>query len=115
MTNSVGPSVFGLCHCLETTRSSSQSSGMDFFFNFSDVRRCTEALRRPPTDRGRVAQLATRVPKREFRQVALRAREQEREAKRLARIASEGWDVYSVASPTNHVLQTGELERRLGA
>ena len=80
-------------------------------FDFSDLRRCVQALRQELT--GSTAEVATCKPDPELRQAALRLRRQERDAKKWARWTSQGWNCTSWQQKQIILLETGELEKRV--
>ena len=77
-------------------------------FDFSDLRRCAQALRQEATLDGGVGQLATHSRNPKLRQTALSARRQEKDAKKWAIWESQGWNCDRWQKQIV-VLETGEL------
>ena len=82
-------------------------------FDFSDLRRCAQALREGSSDDGGVSQSASHTPNPMLRRTAINARRQERDAKRYAMWASEGWTVSSWQRRQIILLETGQLAQRV--
>ena len=82
-------------------------------FDFSDLRRCAEALRHGASDDGGVSQSARHTPNPELRRAAVSARIQEKDAKKYAMWASEGWTCSPWQKKQIMLLDTGELAEQV--
>ena len=77
------------------------------------MRKCAEALRRAASDDGGVSQSARHTPNPELRRAAVSARIQEKDAKKYAMWASEGWTCSSWQKEQIMLLERGELAERV--
>ena len=84
-------------------------------FDFSDMRKLAEALRREQNNAGGISQSARHVPDPELRSAALKARQEEKYAKRIASWADSGWVCNSFQKEQLILLETGELAKRVRA
>ena len=82
-------------------------------FDFSDLRRCVEALRHAASDDDGVSQSARHTPNPELRRAAVSARIQEKDAKKYAKWASEGWTCNPWQEKQIMLLDTGELAEQV--
>ena len=83
-------------------------------FDFSDLRKCAQALRtRNVNDDDGLAQAATNKPNKELRRAALKARREERDAKKWVMWSSQGWNCNSWQTHQMLLLETGELAKRV--
>ena len=82
-------------------------------FDFSDLRRCAQALRQGASDDGGVSQSARHTPNPELRRAAVSARRQEKDAKKYAMWASEGWTCSPWQKKQIILLETGELAEQV--
>ena len=82
-------------------------------FDFSDLRKCAQALRQGGNDHGGISQSARHTPNPELRRVAIRARRQEKDAKKYAMWASQGWNCSSWQKQQIILLETGELAKQV--
>ena len=84
-------------------------------FDFSDLRKCAQALRQGASADGGISQSAGHVPDPELRSAALKARQEEKYAKRIASWADSGWVLNSFQKEQLILLETGELAKRVRA
>ena len=82
-------------------------------FDFSDMRRCAQALRQQATEDGGIAQSAIRKPNPELRQAAKKARKLEKDAKKWAMWMSQGWTCTPWQQEQILLLDTGELTNQV--
>ena len=81
--------------------------------DFSDLRRCAQALRQEASDDGGISQSARHTPNPELRDAALKARRQEKYAKKCPIWASEGWNCTSWEKKQIILLQTVALAKQV--
>ena len=82
-------------------------------FDFSDLRKCAQALRQEESDDGGISQSARHTPNPELRDAALKARRQEKYAKKCAMWTSEGWNCTLWQKQQIILLETGELAKQV--
>ena len=82
-------------------------------FDFSDLRKCAQALRQEASDDGGISQSARHTPKPELRRAALIAHRKEKDAKKWAMWASQGWRCTSWQEQQITLLETGELAKQV--
>ena len=80
-------------------------------FDFSDLRRCAQALRQGASDDGGVSQSAN--DELDLRRAAVSARRQEKDANKFAMWASEGWPCSPWQKKQIRLLETGELAEQV--
>ena len=79
-------------------------------FDFSDLRRCAQALLQGGSDDGGVSQSARHIPNLDLRRAAVSARRQEKYAMMMA---SEGWPCSHWEKNQIRLLKTGELAEKV--
>ena len=84
-------------------------------FDFSDLRRCAQALREGSSDDGGVSQSARHTPNPQLRRAAVSARRQEKDAKKYAMWLSQGWTLSSWQTKQIMLLETGVLAKQVRA
>ena len=90
-------------------------------FDFADLRKCAQALReeqalhQEESDGGGDSHSARHTPNSDLRNAALRARQRERNAKKYAMWASEGWTCSSWQKKQIILLETGVLAKQVRA
>ena len=84
-------------------------------FDFSDLRRCAQALREGSSDDGGVSQSARHTPNPQLRRAAVSARRQEKDAKKYAMWLSQGWTLSSWQRKQIMLLETGVLAKQVRA
>ena len=82
-------------------------------FDFSDLRRCARALREGASDDGGVSQSARHTPNPQLRRAAVSARRQEKDAKKYAMWASQGWICNSWRQKEIILLERVELAKQV--
>ena len=82
-------------------------------FDFSDLRKCAEALRQGASDDGGISQSARHTPNAQLRRAALNARRQEKDAKKWAMWTDQGWNCSSWQNKQIILLETGELAKQV--
>ena len=82
-------------------------------FDFADLRRCAQALRQGASDDGGVSQSASHTPNPMLRRAAIGARRQERDAKKYAMWASQGWICNSWEQKQIILLAQGKLAKQV--
>ena len=82
-------------------------------FDFSDLRRCAQALREGSSDDGGVSQSARHTPNPQLRRAAVSARRQEKDAKKYAMWLSQGWTLSSWQRKQIMLLETGVLAQQV--
>ena len=80
-------------------------------FDFSDLRRCAQALLQGGSDDGGVSQSAN--DELDLRRAAVSARRQEKDANKFAMWASEGWHTNAWQKEQIRLLKTGELAEQV--
>ena len=84
------------------------------FFDFSDMRRCAQALRKEAISPGGISQSAIHTPNPELRQAARSARKQEKDALKWAKWTKQDeWTGNDWQRKQIVLLETGELRRRV--
>ena len=82
-------------------------------FDFSDLRKCAQALRQEASDDGGISQSARDAPNPKLRQAAVRARRRERDAKKYKRWAIQGWICTPWEQQQIILLERGDLAKQV--